>query len=177
MGLSKNTDNGLQMNLRVGATIYPSQYGAIEQLLKELKDRCPAQFILLADTSGLFIMSEGENDKTDLIALSSLVAGDMAASREIAQRTGQYNNCQLIMREGHKVFNFIAEAGDYLLLFVQVSSESPLGWARILIRETGSQIAEVFSTEPEMVEKLDLGLDNEKLSDELGDALGSMWLG
>lgn len=177
MGHFESFEGGMKMDLRVGASIYPAQYSAIKQLLMELKDRCPAQFIMLADSSGLFVMAEGEKERMDLIGLSSLVAGDMAASREIAQRTGQDNNYQLILREGQKVSNFIAEAGEHLLLFVQVSSDLPLGWARILIRETGLQISKIVSTPPELVEKLDLGLDDEKLPDAIGDALSSMWLG
>ena len=165
------------LDLRVGVSIFPSQYTAIEQLISELKERCPAQFVFLADTSGLFITAQGRNDKTDLTVLGSLVAADMAASREIARMTGQYKSYQLIMREGEKTTNFIAEAGEHVLLFVQVSFDVPIGWARLLIRETGLQISKIISTPPELIEQLDLGLDDDKLNDALGDALGSLWLG
>jgi predicted regulator of Ras-like GTPase activity (Roadblock/LC7/MglB family) len=165
------------LNLRVGVTIYPEQDKAIGQVLAELKERCPAQFILLADTSGQLVSIHGERGTTDIVGLSALIAGDMAASQEIAMMTGQYQSYQLVLREGKQVSTFVAEAGKYLLLFVQVSAEIPLGWARLLIRETGRQVGLIVETPPEVTEKLDLGLSDEKLIDAFGDAMDSLWTG
>jgi predicted regulator of Ras-like GTPase activity (Roadblock/LC7/MglB family) len=165
------------LNLRVGVTIYPAQDKAIGQVLAELKERCPAQFILLADTSGQLVSIQGEHSTIDIVGLSALIAGDMAASHEIAVMTGQYQSYQLILREGKQVSTFVAEAGKHLFLFVQVSAQVPLGWARLLIRETGRQIGEIVETAPEVTEKLDLGLNDEKLIDAFGDAMDSLWTG
>ncbi|MCE1253408.1 MAG: roadblock/LC7 domain-containing protein [Anaerolineae bacterium] len=177
MSAASHPEKNQNLNLRVGISIFPSQYSAIQDLISELKERCPAQFILLADSSGLSVLTHGSHGNTDLTVLGSLVAADMAASREIARATGQYKSYQLIMREGEKTSNFIAEAGEHLLLFVQVSFETPIGWARLLIRETCQQIAKIITTEPDLVDQLDLGLDDEKLNDAVGDALGSLWSG
>ena len=171
------SEDGNKLDLRVGASIYPSQYHAIKNILSELMERCPAQFILLADSSGLYIMSFGEKGQMDMTTLSSLIAGDLAASREIAQITGEYKNQQLILREGQQTSTFISEAGEHLIIFVQISANVPIGWARILIRQTSLQIAKIISTQPELIEKLDLGLKDTNLSDAVGDALGSLWLG
>src|SRR5512139_2202532 len=143
--------------MRNGYTIYPAQEEAIEKLLAELMQQCPARFALLTDTSGLVITVHGERGVVDLIALASLVAGDIAASQEIARLTGQYQNYQLVLREGTKTNTFIVEAGRCLVLFVQVSIDIPLGWGRLLIRETSRQLAEIVATPPEQVDDLDLG--------------------
>jgi hypothetical protein len=101
----------------------------------------------------------------------------MAASQEIARMTGQYQSCQMVLREGPKVNTFISEAGPYLLLLTQVSSEVPLGWARLLIREAGQQVAKIVSTPPEIVPDLKLGgLGEGNLSTSIDDALDSMWM-
>jgi predicted regulator of Ras-like GTPase activity (Roadblock/LC7/MglB family) len=163
--------------MRNGCTIYPAQEDAIEKLLAEFMQQCPARFALLTDTSGLVITAHGERGAVDLIALASLVAGDTAASQEIARLTGQYQNYQLVLREGTKTNTFIVEAGRFLVLFVQVSMDIPLGWARLLIRETGRQCAEIIATPPDEIEELKLGLDGARLSDMIGESLDSMWTG
>jgi predicted regulator of Ras-like GTPase activity (Roadblock/LC7/MglB family) len=163
--------------MRNGYTIYPAQEEAIEKLLAEFMQQCPARFALLTDTSGLIISFHGERGAADLVSLGSLVAGDLAASQEIARLIGQYQNYQMILREGTKTNTFIVEAGRYLVLFIQVGIEVPLGWARLLIRATGHQCAAIIATPPDEIENLDLGLDKDKLSDIVGEALDSMWIG
>jgi predicted regulator of Ras-like GTPase activity (Roadblock/LC7/MglB family) len=158
-----------------GVTIFPSQDQAIDRVLNELKQKCPAQFVLLAEVSGQIITALGERGEINLVALGSLVAGDLAASQEIARLTDQYQNYQLILREGPRANTFISEAGSHLVLFVRVDRETPLGWARLIIREASRQLADVVSTPPEEVSKLDLGLDDEKLSALVGDGLDSIW--
>ncbi len=163
------------IHLRTGVSIYPSQYQAIYQVLAELCERGPAQLILLTDTSGLLVACQGAPGEADLAGLGSLIAGDLAASQEIARLTGQYQNYQLVMREGAKSTSLISEAGRCLVLFVQISSETPLGWARILIREACRQLAQVLEAPPELTEQLDLGLDDENLAERVGDALDALW--
>ena len=166
-----------QLNLRVGATIFPSQDQAIERVLVDLKEHCPAQFILVADVSGQLVSTQGERGPADLVALSALIAGDLAASQEIARLTGQYQSHQLVLREGQMSSTFLVEAGRFLVLFVRVSSEVPLGWARLMILEAGRQIGEIMAAPPDLVEEMHLDLGEKNLSDAVGDLLDSMWAG
>jgi predicted regulator of Ras-like GTPase activity (Roadblock/LC7/MglB family) len=168
-----NWDNVI--NLRIGVSIYPSQDKAIDKVLGDLLERCPAQFILVTDTSGLIVSAKGERGAIDVVALGSLIAGDLAASQEIARITGQYQNYQFVMREGTKVTTLISEAGRYLVLFVQISADVPMGWARILIREASRQLSEIMEQPPDNTENLDLGLDDEKLANLIGDSFDAMW--
>ena len=163
------------IDLPSGVTLYPSQDEAIDRVLNELMKKCPAQFVLLAEVSGQIISALGERIGTNLVALGSLVAGDLAASQEIARLTDQYQNYQLILREGPKANTFISEAGSHLGLFVRVDKEIPIGWARLIIHEASRQLSEVVLTPPEEVAKLDLGLDDEKLSAMFSDGLDGIW--
>lgn len=160
-----------------GLNIFPDQSSAIEELLSELKERCPAQFILLTDTNGHLVTTLGDKDNQHLVELSSLIAGDMAASQEISRLTGQYKNSQLVMREGQKATSFIAEAGLQLILFVQLTRDVPLGWARLLINEIGRKIGEIIKTPPETGQNTDIGLDNQQFTEAVDKALDSMWNG
>jgi predicted regulator of Ras-like GTPase activity (Roadblock/LC7/MglB family) len=166
-----------QLNPCEGLKIFPDQNKAIEELLAELKERCPAQFILLTDTNGHLVTTLGGQDNPHLVELASLIAGDMAASQEISRLTGQYRNSQLVMREGQKASTFIAEAGPQLILFVQLTRDVPLGWARLLINETGHKIGEIINTPPETGQNTDVGLDKNQLTDAVDKALDSMWNG
>jgi hypothetical protein len=99
----------------------------------------------------------------------------MAASQEIARVTGQYQHFQFSLREGLAANTFIAEAGRHLVLFVQVARDVPLGWARMLITETGHRLEALMSSQPDDVNDVSVDLGDEDLADWLDDALGTLW--
>ena len=155
--------------------MYPQKDNAIDQVLKAVKERCPAELVLAVETSGVLISIVGERNVMDPVALASLVAGDMVASQEIARITGQYQRCQLILREGLATNTFIAEAGDFMILFVQVEKTIPIGWARLVINEACRQLATIIVSEPEDIKKLDIGLGEEDLGRLIDDAVNAIW--
>lgn len=170
------TDEGSQKKvLRSGGIILASQEAALEQLAADLEKRISPTFILVADTAGQSILSRGDLDKKKLTALGSLVAGDLAASQEMARVIGEYGNYQMILREGKDSNFFISEVGEELLLLCQVPNRTPLGWSRLLVRETAKQAAEILKTPGEEMDKMDFGLDDEKLADLFGDSLSNIW--
>ena len=64
-----------------------------------------------------------------------------------------------------------------LLLLTLVPSRTPLGWARLLIRETAKQVAVILQTPNEDLDPVDFGLSDEKLADLYGDSLNNIWNG
>jgi predicted regulator of Ras-like GTPase activity (Roadblock/LC7/MglB family) len=161
----------------VDVILYPGHDKAFRRVLEELAQKCPTQFVLLAGVSGQPIACEGEKGDTDLTALGALLAGDLAASQEIARLTNQYQSYQMILREGRRSTIFLSEAGPYLILFARVDHEVPLGWARMLILETCRQLADIAAARPDELGDLDLGLHEERLSALIGDRLDSIWNG
>lgn len=174
-------DEDQHQMLRSGITLYPSQNKAIDQILTDLIQNVPARFILLADVTGQIVSTRGEQGNVNRIALGSLVAGDLAASQEIARLTGQYQDFQVVLREGNKIHTFILETGPYLALFVQVSNDVPLGWARMIIKNAARDLADVAATPPEETEQskataqTNQMLNEEKLPDLFSDALDDLW--
>lgn len=171
--------------LRSGLVILPSHQKAIDKMLSSLIQKLPARFILLTDVTGQVISVRGEQGKINVVALGSLVAGDLAASQEIARLTGEYEDYQMILREGQASHTFIAEAGSYLALMVQVSHEVPLGWARMLIQQAAKELPDVLDQEPEadeatfnqlIAEQESEVFEEENLSDLFDDALDDLWL-
>jgi predicted regulator of Ras-like GTPase activity (Roadblock/LC7/MglB family) len=166
--------------LRSGITIYPSQDRTINQVLTELIQKVPAQFLLLVDVTGQVLSARGEQGKVDLVALGSLVAGDLAASQEIARLTGEYQDYQMVLREGNTMHTFIVEAGIHLAMLVQISNEVPLGWARMLIRQAAQQLADLLDEPAEESQEISAAesmpeLLQEDLSDLFDDALDDLW--
>ncbi len=172
-----NLDARNPADFPVDVILYPGHDKAIRQVLEELAKKCPVQFILLAGVSGQPIAYEGEKGETNLSALGALLAGDLAASQEIARLTDQYQSYQMILREGRQSTIFLSEAGPYMVLFARVDHEVPLGWARMLILETCRQLADIAFARPDELNSLDLGLHEENLSTLIGDKLDSIWSG
>ncbi len=169
------------LQLRGGLVLYPAQQQVIERVLADLLQKLPARLILLTESSGQAIAFQGNQrqpngSELDPVALGALVAGDLAASMEIARLTGEYHAFQLVLRQGEQSHIFIADAGRSLALLVQVASRVPLGWARMLIVETAHSLAEILAEPPpeQTAPALDLRL-NQDLTEMVGNALDSMW--
>ena len=178
----KPTDKGYHQTLRSGLRIYPTQDRAINQALVNLMQKIPAHLTLVTDVTGQIVSARGGQEGMDLVALGSLVAGDLAASQEIARLTGQYQEYQMVLREGQNIHTFIIEAGHHLALLVQISKDVPLGWGRMLIQKAAHQLAEIINEVPEdashnqiIAEEEEL-LGQKGLSDLFNDALDDLWM-
>lgn len=180
--MKREQSNSSRYNLRSGLILYPSQQEAIEKLLTDLTQQTPAHFLLLADVTGQVVSTRGEQAQKNLVGLGSLVAGDLAASHEIARLTGQYEAYQMVLREGQSTHTFICEAGHYLALMVQVSTETPLGWARMTIGKAARRLTEIADTPPAEQERIEIPpedlepLKQDGLSNLFNDALDDLWL-
>lgn len=180
--MTQTLHNSSRYNLRSGLILYPVQQEAIEKLLTELAQQTPAHFVLLVDVTGQIVSSRGEQQSINLVGLGSLVAGDLAASHEIARLTGQYEDFQMVLREGQTIHTFICEAGHHLALMVQISTEVPLGWARMAINKAARRLTEIVTTPPpEGTQKKEItgnlsALKQEGLSDLFSDALDDLWV-
>ncbi|MCB0164342.1 MAG: roadblock/LC7 domain-containing protein [Anaerolineae bacterium] len=173
--------NGGHYSLRSGLTIYPSQDKLISQTLTELKQKLPAHLIVLVDVTGQVVSAQGEQKNVDLVSLGSLIAGDLAASQEIARLTGQYQDNQMVLREGQNIHTFIIEAGIHLAMLVQVAESVPLGWGRMLTVKSAQRLSEIVEQAPQPHEQTtsqktqDL-LGEEALSELFTDALDDLWM-
>lgn len=171
--------------LRSGLTILPSHQKKIDELLANLVQKLPGRFVLLTDITGQVVSIRGDQNKINMVALGSLVAGDLAASQEIARLTGEYEESQMVLREGQRTHTFIAESGSVLALMVQVSNDVPLGWARMLIKQAAEQLPNILE---EDLDKAEMALneaqmaaetvvfEEDGLSEMFEDALDDLWL-
>ncbi|HLD92648.1 MAG TPA: hypothetical protein VI703_00390 [Anaerolineales bacterium] len=169
---SPNGNDHQFMQKRVLVTL--EQQAAIEKIALHLKKQAPARFILVADRNGHIVVFSGEGMAEETMAeLAALLAGDLAASQEIARLTGASQNQQLILREGETVNTFLCEAGADLVLFMQAATEVPLGWARLLALEAGEKLSSLVLQSGETDDAMDAGLAG--LDRNLDEAIDGLW--
>ena len=110
-----------------------------------------------------------------MVALGSLIAGDLAASHQIAHLTGTYEERQVILREGKNCHILVTDAGRQMILFVLAGVEVPVGWLRLLGLEAARLLAKTVEKTDEQGEGRRVELDEKSLADELDRALGNLW--
>ncbi len=163
------------IRLRGGISINPSQEGMIDKVLSAQLEKSQARLLLLLDINGQVISFQGERGYIDVIALGALIAGDMAASQEIAKISNIYQENQMVIRQGSKMNTIIYEVDRNLLLLFMVPAAVPLGWVCHLVRETAGQIKHALSI-IEYVENTSMfPTSAEKMEDLVSDALDKVW--
>jgi hypothetical protein len=161
--------------LRGGLSLSIPQMKSIQDSLNNLLEMVPAKYIMLVDTSGQLVCTSGDRGLIDLTILGSLIAADLAASQEIATLTGEFQDYQLILREGDKSHICIAEVAKQLALLVSFPKSVPIGWARKLIQSTSRDIGSFLSVPgPDMGEEMKEVVKGE-LPDLYNDALDQIW--
>ena len=138
-------------------------------------ERIPARSILLINSTGQVVHSAGGFGDVDLVALGSLVAGNIAASQEIAHHSGEDHDYQLVLREGTHVNTFITDAGKHLSVMVIVDVKVPLGWARFNIRQAAQEIDNILRNSDEP--KLDLSgeINKTDFASQVNNDLDRIW--
>ncbi len=162
--------------LQCSQILSPSQSQTIDKVLSNLVKMIPAQYILLADNSGHTLSISGKLDQADPIALGALVAGDMAASQEMARMIGKSQNQNMILREGSDVNTWIVNAGSNLVLMLIISADVPLGWTRLMIHRGIRLIADIADAPIEVLPaEFSLEIDSANFGEEIGNNLEELW--
>jgi predicted regulator of Ras-like GTPase activity (Roadblock/LC7/MglB family) len=158
-----------------GMSIIPSQEILIDEVLSTQLEKSQARLILLIDTSGQVISFHGERGSIDVVGLGALIAGDMAASEEIARIADIYQENQMVIRQGSRMNTIIYELNRNLILLFIVPASVPLGWECYLVRETATKVNEALS-KLQTEEKGELfEPHNKKLDDLINNALDNVW--
>ncbi len=121
-------------------------------LLTQISNICDAlqrdsnsKAVLVIDKNGQSIASAGDTDQLDVTSLSSLTAGNVAATGGIAQLlsekefAGQFH-------EGEKTNVHISIVSARIILVVLFDERSSLGLVRLRVRKAATQLATVLDT-------------------------------
>lgn len=111
----------------------------VDELLARLLKETNAKYILLVEKSGQTIASCGEANPSAM-ALSALVAGAFASTREIARLLGEAE-FRTMVQQGSKLNLFIALLETQDLLTVVFDENSTLGMIKLKSQQIGNDLS------------------------------------
>ena len=123
--------------------IYEEEFQQIQAVCGRLQRDSNSKAVLLIDKNGQLIAESGETDALDTTSLSSLTAGNVAATGGIARLlkepefTGQFH-------EGEHTSIHISLVAQRVILVILFDERSSLGLVRLRVRRAGEEIARIF---------------------------------
>lgn len=118
----------------------------LEAILEQLQAKLPGTALLLTDVGGRLISSRGVQRRYDPVSLAALVAGNMAATTEIARQIGEQQPFQLIFHEGDENNIYLSEVEGSFLLVVVFDQTLQLGIVRLFTRQAVKELRPLAET-------------------------------
>lgn len=144
---------------------YAQDIGRLDGELDGFLEFSGAQCAILIDREGHLVTRRGDAGGASMEALSALVAGSFAATREIARILGEDAFNTLSHQGGHQSIQ-VSTVGERTLLAVVWDQRSNLGLVRFYAQETTKRLEQVFV---DMAERPVDPSQEEQLSDGYGD--------
>ena len=125
--------------------LYEEEFQQIQAVCGRLQRDSNAKAVLLIDKNGQLIAESGQTETLDTTSLSSLTAGNVAATggiaRLLAERefTGQFH-------EGERTSIHISLVAQRVILVILFDDRSSLGLVRLRVRRASDEIARIFET-------------------------------
>ena len=125
--------------------MYEEELQQISSVCDALQRDSNSKAVLVIDKNGQSIAQAGDTDQLDVTSLSSLTAGNVAATGGIAQLlsekefAGQFH-------EGEKTNVHISIVSARIILVVLFDERSSLGLVRLRVRKAATQLATVLDT-------------------------------
>jgi predicted regulator of Ras-like GTPase activity (Roadblock/LC7/MglB family) len=133
--------------------MYEEELQQINRICEVLHRDSNAKAVLVIDKNGQAIASAGEVDQLDVTSLSSLTAGNVAATGGIAsllkekEFSGQFH-------EGEKVHVHISLVAQRVILLVLFDERSSLGLVRLRVRKAAAELTQVLE---QLIRKMEAG--------------------
>jgi predicted regulator of Ras-like GTPase activity (Roadblock/LC7/MglB family) len=133
--------------------MYEEELQQINRICDVLHRDSNAKAVLVIDKNGQAIASAGEVEQLDVTSLSSLTAGNVAATGGIAsllkekEFAGQFH-------EGEKVHVHISLVAQRVILLVLFDERSSLGLVRLRVRKAAVELAQVLD---DLIKKMEAG--------------------
>jgi predicted regulator of Ras-like GTPase activity (Roadblock/LC7/MglB family) len=125
--------------------MYEEEAGQIQRVCDRLARDANAQTVLVIDKNGQPIAQGGETEHLDVTSLSSLTAGNVAATGGIAtllaekEFAGQFH-------EGEKTNIHISIVAQRVILVVLFDDRSSLGLVRLRVRKAAEELARILDS-------------------------------
>ena len=123
--------------------MYEEELQQINRICEGLHRDANARAVLLIDKNGQAMAQAGETDQLDVTSLSSLTAGNVAATGGIAsllaekEFAGQFH-------EGEKTNIHLSIVGQRVILVILFDERSSLGLVRLRVRKAATELVNVL---------------------------------
>ncbi|MCB9566739.1 MAG: roadblock/LC7 domain-containing protein [Myxococcales bacterium] len=123
--------------------MYDEELRQIQAITDKLQQDSRAQTILLVDKNGQLIAASGNSAELDTTSLSSLVAGNVAATGGIAslikeeEFTGQFH-------EGKGISVHMSLVGRRVILVVLFDKNTTHGLVRLRVKKANEELTKIF---------------------------------
>jgi predicted regulator of Ras-like GTPase activity (Roadblock/LC7/MglB family) len=134
--------------------LFSEQIDRINTALLRLLKNAEAKCALLVDKDGHMVTRQGFTQSLDTTALSALLAGSFASTREIARLVGE-PEFSVLFHQGKKDHIHICLVGERNILAIVFDDRTTIGMVRLYAKETANRIQEIVSEQPESSDGFD----------------------
>ena len=126
-----------------GTILLPEDLEKMQAAIAKLRSDANARSVFLLDRNGQHFASSGDTQGLDITALSSLAAGNVAATDSLAKLLGE-QEFSVLFHEGEKDNLHISLIGPKGILVVIFDERSSLGLVRLRVRKAAVEIAKIL---------------------------------
>ncbi len=115
----------------------------VEKILRELLGKTGARCAILADISGQLLAVEGRVKGLDTTVLAALIAGNVAATAEMARLLGERKHFQILFHQGEEHNLHLGAIGTSFLLAVVFSVQTQIGLVRLFAMRAAEELGKM----------------------------------
>jgi len=134
--------------------LYDDQIDRINAAMLRLIKKAEAKCALLVDKDGHLITRQGFTQSLDTTALSALLAGSFASTREIARLVGE-PEFSVLFHQGKRDHIHISLVGDRCILAIVFDDRTTIGMVRLYAKDAADRLKELISTSAQRQAELD----------------------
>ncbi|MEW5701880.1 MAG: roadblock/LC7 domain-containing protein [Candidatus Zixiibacteriota bacterium] len=134
--------------------LYDEQIDRINAAMLRLIKKAEAKCALLVDKDGHLITRQGFTQSLDTTALSALLAGSFASTREIARLVGE-PEFSVLFHQGKRDHIHISLVGDRSILAIVFDDRTTIGMVRLYAKEAADRLKELISASVQKEAQLD----------------------
>jgi len=124
--------------------IYEEDVVKIEALLSKTLKGSEAKCALLVDKDGHLITKQGFTHSLDTTALSALLAGSFASTKEIARLVGEHE-FSVLFHQGKKDHIHMSLIGDRAILAIIFDDRTTIGMVRLYSKEVAQELTKIIN--------------------------------
>jgi predicted regulator of Ras-like GTPase activity (Roadblock/LC7/MglB family) len=125
--------------------MYEEEFNQIQTVVDRLVRDANAKVVFIVDKNGQLIAASGDIDNVDTTSLSSLTAGNVAATGGMAKLLKE-NEFATQFHEGEKQNIYIQLVGNRVILVVIFDSRASLGLVRLRVKKATEELNGIFES-------------------------------